>query len=184
MKKHNLAFIDLETTGLDPEKHEIIEVGGLIVKQIPRSGKGPRVEVIDEFEFKVKPEHIETAEPEALRVNGYNDADWLFASDLEQVMRAVGEKTTGANMVAQNVLFDWGFLEKAFKKTGVENKMHHHRMDVITIAFTKLYNDELVQRFYLGALADYYGLKNEKAHTALADIKVTFEIYKKLLEID
>ena len=183
MKKHNLAFIDLETTGLDPERQEIIEIGGLIVKQIPRPGKGPSVEVVDEFEFKVKPQHLETAEPEALRVNGYNDADWLFASDLGQVMKVVGEKTVGANMVGQNVFFDWGFLQQAFKKTGVPNKMHHHRIDVITMAFTKLYHDESVQRFFLGALAERFGIKNDRAHSALADIKVTFEIYKKLLEI-
>ena len=32
MRKHNLAFIDIETTGLNVIKHEIIEIGcGIIV---------------------------------------------------------------------------------------------------------------------------------------------------------
>ena len=30
-KKTKLTFIDLETTGLDPEKHEILEIGGVVV---------------------------------------------------------------------------------------------------------------------------------------------------------
>ena len=30
MKKHNLAFIDIEATGLDVSKHEIIEIGCII----------------------------------------------------------------------------------------------------------------------------------------------------------
>jgi len=33
MKKHPLAFIDLETTGLNPDTHEIIEIGCLVVRQ-------------------------------------------------------------------------------------------------------------------------------------------------------
>ncbi|KKS11066.1 MAG: hypothetical protein UU67_C0085G0001, partial [Candidatus Daviesbacteria bacterium GW2011_GWB1_41_5] len=38
------------------------------------------------------------------------------------------------------------------------------------------------ERFNLGALAKYFGVENEKAHSALADIRATFEIYKKLLK--
>ena len=33
MKEHNLAFIDVETTGVDHEKHEIIELA-LIISNI------------------------------------------------------------------------------------------------------------------------------------------------------
>ena len=184
MKKHNLAFIDLETTGFDPEKHEVIEIGGIIAKQIPVPGKGPRLEVIDEFEFKVKPEHLETADPQALRINSYNDADWLFASDLLSVMKVVQEKTSDCIMAGQNVYFDWKFLDAAFQKTGLENKMHFHKIDLIPIFFAKTYHDENVKTYYLDSMAEYCGIKNEKAHSALADIKTTFEIYKKLLEIE
>ncbi len=183
MKKHNLAFIDLETTGTDPERHEIVEIGCLIAKQVPRPGKGPTVEMIEAFDIKVQPEHIETAEPEALQINGYNSADWLFAVSLPQALKMLADKTGGAIMVAQNVTFDWNFLNKAFAKTGIANPMHFPKIDLISMAFAKLYHDERVQRFGLGALTDHFGLKNDQAHTALADIKVTFEIYKKLLDL-
>ena len=184
MKKHNLAFIDLETTGLDPETHEIIEIGGLVVKQIPQTNRGAKLEIIDEFEYKVKPENIEKADPEALRINGYNEPDWLFAAGLKNVMQDISEKTQSANLVAQNVVFDWSFLNQAFKKTGVQNKMHYHKIDVINLAFTKFYHNPNLQYFNLKTLAEHFNIKNEKAHTALADIKTTFEVYKRLLEID
>lgn len=184
MKKHNLAFIDLETTGFDPEKHEVIEIGGIIAKQIPMPGKGPRLEVIDEFEFKIKPEHLETSSPEALRVNGYNDADWLFAPSLAEVMKIIQEKTAGCIIVGQNVNFDWSFLEASFKKCGLENKMHYHKLDLIPIAFAKTYHSNDFDWYDLDTMARHYGVENPKAHTALADIKTTFEIYKKLLEIE
>jgi DNA polymerase-3 subunit epsilon len=183
MRKNNLAFLDVETTGLDPERHEILEVGLVLARQTLIPGRGPQVELLEELEWKVKPEHIETAEPEALRINRYNEADWLFASSLKQVMEAVAEKTADAILIAQNVTFDWGFIERAFRRTGVESKMHYHRLDLLSMAYAKLYHNEKLTKFSLSALAEYFGLKNERAHTALADTRVTFEIYKKLLEI-
>ena len=181
MKKHNLAFIDLETTGLRPEKHEIIEIGCLIARQIPQSGKGPKIEFVTDFEIKVKPTHLETAEPEALRINGYNDADWLFAAGLKNALEELADKTKDCIMVGLNVAFDWSFLEKAFADTGVENKMHFHKLEIMSMAFAKLYDDPIAERFSLRALGDYYKIENPKAHTALADIRTTFEVYKKLI---
>jgi DNA polymerase-3 subunit epsilon len=183
VKKRNLAFIDLETTGLNPTRQEIIEIGCVVVKQVPAVGRGAKLEIISEFDSKVKPEHLETAEPEALRINGYNDADWLFAVTLEQAMKVLVEKTDGAIMISHNITFDWGFLQYAFAKTKLQNKMSPVRLDLMSMAFAKLYHQEAVQRFNLKALSDYFGIKNEQAHTAIFDIKTSIEIYKKLLEI-
>ena len=74
MTKHNLAFIDIETTGLNPEVQEIIEIGGVITT--------PDLVVVNEFEIKVKPENLAVAEPEALRINRFDPANWLFALSL------------------------------------------------------------------------------------------------------
>tara|TARA_Y100000310_G_scaffold345569_1_gene466732 strand:+ start:4274 stop:4825 length:552 start_codon:yes stop_codon:yes gene_type:complete len=183
MKRHNLAFIDLETTGLDPERHEIIEIGCIVAKQVPQSGGGAKVEKIEEFDVKVKPENIDNAEPDALRVSGYNEMEWMFAAELSQAIKQLVEKTKDCVMVGHNVSFDQGFLEKAFEKTGIENKMHYHKLDTIPIAFAKLYDNPDVQKFSLGLLCEHFGIKNERAHTALSDIRATFELYKKLLDV-
>lgn len=184
MKEKNLAFIDTETTGFDPVENEMIEIGGLIAKQVPVAGRGPKLEVIDEFEFKIKPERLETANPEALRINGYNDADWLFAPSLAEVMKIVQGKTAGCIMVAQNVAFDWVFVNESFKKCGLENKMHFHKLDILPMAFAKNYHDNSLKYYRLEDLARHYGVENPNAHTALADARATFEIYKKVLEIE
>jgi len=181
MKKHNLAFIDLETTGLFPEKHEIIEIGVVVAKHIRRDGKGPALEKIEEFDIKVKPQRITDADPAALDVNGYNDADWLFASDLKSAMQVFADKTEGANMVAQNVSFDAGFLDKAFFLTGVENKMKRFRIDLLSIYFAKTYDETETYRFNLASMCERFGVENLKAHTALSDARAAFEVYKKLL---
>src|SRR3989338_2451792 len=59
MRKHNFAFIDIETTGLDVINHEIIEIGCVLTT--------PELQVIEEFEMKIKPEHLENADPVSLK---------------------------------------------------------------------------------------------------------------------
>ncbi len=182
MKKNNLVFLDLETTGLDPNRHEILEIGILLAQPVFRPS-GLDYETVLEWETKVKPEHLETAEPEALRINGYREADWLFAVSLPAALETLMKKSAGAVMVAQNVSFDWSFLAAALGRTGVKNTLHYHRLDLVSMAFVRLLRDARVERFNLAALAERFGIKNEKAHTALADVRATYRIFRHLLEL-
>lgn len=183
MKKHNLAFIDIETTGMDVDIHEIIEIGCVLVKQKRDEQENSFFEVIEEFDLKIKPERIEDADPVSLRINGYDSAQWLFAYNLKEAMQIFSQKTEGSIMVAHNIAFDFAFLDKAFRTTGVENKMHYHKLDTISIAFAKLHKKAEIGRFSLASLSSYFGIENKKAHTALPDARVTFELYKKLMEL-
>lgn len=181
MKTHNLAFIDVETTGLDADRHELIEVGCVLAKQVSREGKGPALEVLDEFEYKIAPEHLETADPESLAINGYKTENWTNAISLADAMEKFSERVRGASFVAHNAFFDYEFIDHAFKKTGVKNFMHYHRLDTVSIAFAKLYDQTEVEKFSLRFLCEYFGIENKNAHTALSDARATFEVYKRLM---
>lgn len=181
MKVHNLAFIDVETTGVDFEKHEILELALIVVKQIEREGKGPKIEILGEYEWKIKPEHIEDAEEEALRINGYNETDWLFAVDLESALKDFNKKAESCTFVSHNLVFDYSFVSKAYQKTGVENNMHYGKLDTISIAFARLYDAPQADKFSLKFLCELLKVENTKAHTALADTRALVEVYKKLM---
>jgi DNA polymerase III epsilon subunit family exonuclease len=175
MKEHNFAFIDIETTGLSLFKHEIIEIGCVLTT--------PELEVIEEFEFKIKPERIEDADPVSLEVNNYDPKNWESASRLEEVMKIFSEKVKDSIMVGHNVAFDVGFLESAFNQTKIANPMHYHRLDTISIAWAKLHNDPTLEHFSLRELCVRFGIENVRAHTALSDARATFELYKKLMSL-
>lgn len=171
-----IAFVDVETTGTDRDKHEIIELGVVLAKQ-----KDNVLAITDQINVKIKPEHIESAEPAALRINGYNDADWLFASTLTDAMKTFSDKTAGAVFVAHNATFDYGFIEAALKKCNLENRLHFHKIDTISIAFAILKDNEDINRLSLHALCQHYGVENKRAHSAFADAYATYEIFKHLL---
>lgn len=181
MKKHNLAFVDIETTGFEPERHEIIELGLVLVRQL--GDKGQEFEVIEELEFKIKPERIQDADPQSLKVNGYDPSAWIFANTLTEAMKVFAEKTKDAIFVAHNLTFDYSFIDKAFKTTAIENKMFYPKIDTISLAFAKLHANPKIDKFRLQKLCEYFGVQNERAHSALADTRALFEVYKRLMNL-
>ena len=175
MRKHNLAFIDIETTGISLIKNEIIQIGCVLTT--------PKLKKIEEFELKVKPEKIENANPVALKINHYNKKDWEESLSLEDAMKIFSKKVEGCIMVGQNVSFDAGFLEYAFAKTKLLNSMHYHKLDTISIAWAKLNKKKDFTHFSLREMCKYFGITNKNPHSALSDARATYELYKKLIAL-
>lgn len=173
-----LAFVDIETTGIDREKSEIIELGVVVAKM-----KDGALVVTDQLDIKIQPKHIETADPQALRINGYNEADWLFASSLEEAMKVFVDKTKGAIFLAHNITFDYPFIEQALKDSGLAHDMHFHRIDTLSLAFGILHMSGDLGKLSLRMLCEQFGIENKKAHSAFADAYALYEVFKKLMKL-
>lgn len=176
-RKRPIAITDVETTGLDAHIHEIIEIGLLVVKP-------DTMEIIDEFEAKIHPTHIETAAAKAFEINGYNPRDWKKAITLGQAMKIYSEKTTGAVFLAHNTFLDWSFIAEAFKKTGVEDYLDYHRLDLFSIAWGKKEKLPGLKKFHLSEICKYLGVPEEpKPHRAINGVYAELEVLKKLLKL-
>ena len=175
MRKHNFAFIDIETTGINVLEHEIVEIGCVLTTD--------KLKVVEEFEFKIKPEHIESADPVALKINHYNDRDWENAYDLEEAMKILIEKVKNCIMVGHNVSFDAGFLEYTFNKLKLKNSMHYHKLDTVSLTWAKFHDNENIDHFSLREMCKYFEIINKNPHSALSDARATYELYKKLIEL-
>jgi DNA polymerase III alpha subunit (gram-positive type) len=175
MRKHNLAFIDIETTGLSVIEHEIIEIGCVITDL--------SLNIIEEFEFKIKPEHIENADKVALKINHYKEKDWIDAYDLSKAMKILSKKVKDCIMVGQNICFDSGFIEYNLEKLKLPSTMHYHKLDTISIAWAKFHKETDFSHFSLREMCKHFDIKNENPHSALSDARATYELYKKLIEL-
>lgn len=122
MEFTKLAFVDLETTGIDPVRlvenrlvvpyHEIIEVGCVLARMSD-------LKIEDEFEMKVRPEHPERLTPSAQEVNGFNKRNWRNAHSLEEVMQKFVEFASGSMLIGGNIAFDWSFLLIGLSRAGL-----------------------------------------------------------------
>lgn len=175
--KRPLAITDTETTGLDAQIHEIIEIGLIVVEQ-------PKLRVIDKFEVKVKPILIKTAVKKALAVNGYNEKDWRKAWDLKEAIEIYSEKTKNAIFVAQNAFSDWSFINEAFKKTQVEDLMDYHRIDLFTLGWSKAPKLPGLTKFSLASMCKYFDIEPEPLpHRAINGAKKALAVLKRLLQV-
>jgi len=171
-----IAITDLEMTGLDADRHEIIEIGLLVVRQ-------DTFEITDRLDMKVKPEHPETGDPEAIAVAGYVEKEWQDAVSLKEALQQYAAKTENAVFCAQTINNDWLWLSRGFQKTGVQHSMDYHMIDIPSIAWEKM-RDKNVTKVRLGALAEYFGIPREpKIHRAFNGAMLAYEVLKKLISL-
>jgi DNA polymerase-3 subunit epsilon len=176
MRNRPILFLDLETTGLNPGYQEISEIGAVLVSQ-------PDWQVITTYEAKVLPSHLETAQPEALLIGHFDAAVWeKEGRPLKQALEELSEIGQGAILAGFNVTFDWAFLQTGFNLVDLPDPFYYHRYDVMSAAFSMLYDRAEFKKFSLSECCRYFGVTNTKAHSALADAQATYEVFVGLMQ--
>lgn len=176
MRQRPLLFLDLETTGLNPGMQEITEIGAVLVSQ-------PDWQVIKSYEAKVLPTHLETATPEALQIGHFDLKVWeKEGRPLAQALAELSEIGQGAVLCGFNVTFDWAFLQIAFNTVGLPDPFYYHRYDLMSAAFSMLYDRKEFSKFSLSECCRYFGVTNRYAHSALSDAVATYEVFVGLMK--
>ena len=168
-KNSPICFVYLEMTGLEAQKHEIVEIGLVKASQSD-------LKIIETWEAKVHPEHLETSDPKALEISGYNPDGWKKAISLKEMMEILSEKTNGTVLAGFVAFADYSFLDAAVTKTGIPLDFHKRFLDINSYAYAKLdydWNDT-----GLSALCKKLGISLENHHTAMADALASYEVYK------
>lgn len=168
-----LAFIDTETTGLDPTIHEIIEYA--IIKEHPDGH-------LETYSIKAKPNHIETADPKALDVNGYTPEAWQDALTQAEAAQKVGALLEKCVLIGHNVPFDVGFIKETLKREGVPTqRIGTLCVDTMTLAWEHLAPIGL-ESMSLKGVCEFLGIDPEPAkHEALNGALKDRAVYSRLL---
>jgi len=182
-----LAFFDIETTGLDPHKHEILEVA-VILEEAPAIEYGS----IGEFknykdpsligwECKIRPDRIQDAEPAALRVNGYTEAKWEHSLPARQVLPMLVNLLEDNIIIGHNLAsFDIQFLKSHAKRLGIDiSRLPYRYVDTYTLAHEHLWHSGL-KKLNLDNVCRFLGIESTKAHTAIGDVERIRKVYHRL----
>jgi len=168
-----IAMTDVETGGLDPKVDEILGIGLVVFES------EPPFKVLDTLDIKVKPEHIETASPQALAINGYNEKDWEAAIPLGGAMDLYRSKARGSMFAAHNVTFDWGFIGDSKRKF---DDFDRHKIDTLSLAWGIIPHDK-IKSWSLKGICEYLGIEPEpQIHNALTGATKAYEVYVKLMD--
>jgi DNA polymerase III epsilon subunit-like protein len=169
------AFMDCEFGGLDPEQHDITEVGVIITDY--------RLVEIDERQWRVKarPERIS---PEAAAIFGYDEELWRDAPHVRDVLEEIVTLVPEGKVLVpagQNVRMDVTFLELAFRKCGIPYPFDYHVIDLATLFYAwTLVSGTPTKALSLRQAATTAGLlgKEGVAHRALEDARLTLETFR------
>lgn len=167
MFENDLIVVDIETTGLVPYVHEIIEIGVVLASGID-------LEVYHEEEIQVIPTNLNSADQYALEVNGFLERSWSQAIDAKSALERLCALGKRKSLVAHNATFEWMFLNWGFYKHKVENSFDYHRY--CTMSMFKAKNAHAKNTSLNNALATY-GLNPEPdPHCALNGAKKCHEL--------
>lgn len=161
----NLIFLDIETTGLDPEIHKIIEIG---------CAKVNNGEIIDTFSRLIDPK--ESLKNEIKRITGITD-DELYEKGVtfEKAMSEFLNFIEDNPIVGHNVIFfDIPFIER---HSGI--KLKNRVSDTIIISKFLIPN---LKSHSLRNILLNFGIKSEEKHRSLEDVYLTIKLWEILKE--
>ncbi len=162
MIQHTLVSLDLETTGLDPKKDRIIEIGAV---------KFTGEKSLDTWSTLVNPGR--RIPPQISKLTGITDAMVRGQPPIEEVLQKFSGFVGQAPVLGHNVQFDLGFL----RQQGVLTK--NPSLDTYEIASILLPS---AGRYNLRALGQRLDLPFQASHRALDDSQVTREVFLDLYE--
>ena len=151
-----IAF-DVETTGIEPEKDRIIEIGAVLFE-----GGTPA----DEFQSLI---HSEVEIPEKVSAVTHITSGMLVDAPtlsivIPELTAFLGDAICGKTLICGHVAaFDMSFLCRAFNDMGIEADLRFVDTRDIALSIPELTSHSLA------SVAEHFGITNENAHRAKAD---------------
>lgn len=178
-----LAFVDVETTGLVPGWHEMIDLGVVMTDIDGR--------VLDSLFIRVQPVRPERTSEGARAVNAFDEERWRNLGALDpdvavDSLRAFHRRVAGDGpvlLVAFNSQFDTAFLDHLFRAEGASWRelYHYFVLDIPSMAWALGYRD-----LTGAALARRLGVDDEphvaEHHTGLTGAALNARLYRALLD--
>lgn len=162
-----IAFLDIETTGINVSTDRIVEIS---VLKISPSGKE------EWLVSRVNPEM--PIPPKSTAIHGITDQDIEKAPRFKEIAKRLGAFLEGCDLAGYNAIkFDIPVLAEEFLRVNIDFNFRKRRYIDVQVIFHKK------EQRTLSAAYQFYCNKNlENAHSSKADTSATFEVLKAQLD--
>ncbi len=174
-KYDEILIFDLETTGLDPFKNKIIEIGAILLKKTPEG-----VYSINK-ELNVLIKQNEPLPEKIIEITGITD-DLLNSdgiSEAEAFKKFTELYNTEVLLVAYNLSFDYSFINELFRRH-LNDRTLFINNDVLDVM--AIYKDRHQFPHRLESAVSKYNIVHESAHRAKDDAIATLRVLVKMIE--
>jgi CRISPR-associated protein Cas2 len=163
------VVIDVETTGLDVDKEEIIEIAAI---KVIRGEEAARFHNLVRSEKRVPKKIVE--------LTGITD-DLLNSQgvNLELALHDFISFVGGDIVVAHNATFDSDFIQASCEECNLDD-FDNECIDTIALAKKKM---PKAKNYHLSTLLDMLNLDNEIHHRAESDCDATLRLFRKLIKM-
>ncbi len=178
----DILLIDLEMTGLDSSKHEIIQLAAVLLDKKTLKEK----EIFNTF---IRPSKWANRDPESMKVNKIVLDSVKDAPSLKKVIGDF-DQLFGHNVVLAYYggPADMDFLRAAYKKTGKKFLFDYHYFNLWGLFFSylaaknKLKNSKKFAGFSLDDFMKEFKLKSLQRHDALEDCRIEAEVLRRIIK--
>jgi DNA polymerase-3 subunit epsilon len=165
--KRPIAFIDLETTGINVSTDRIVEIS---VLKISPNGKE------EWMSSRVNPEMA--IPPKSTAIHGIKDEDVAGSPTFKEIAKNLTVFMEGCDLAGYNAIkFDIPVLAEEFLRTNIDFNFRKRRYVDVQVIFHKK-----EQRTLAAAYHFYCNKELEGAHGSKADTAATFEVLKSQLD--
>jgi len=164
------SVVDLETSGLESEKHRILQTAVV--------GLSRDYRVVGEWSSFVRPPRVLSADLGPVDIHGIRRRNVLLARGERAAVRRLASLTAGTVVVAHNASFDIAFLRAASARHGIP---FDWRGSLCTLDLARRLGDRSMPNHRLATLCHHYGIPLDNAHEALADARAAAGILPRLL---
>lgn len=165
--KKNLCIFDIEATGLDVSQDRIVEIS--ILKVTPEGEE-------TELTLRINPE-MEISE-ESISIHGITQEDIKNSPTFKEVAKQIADFIGDADLAGYNSnKFDIPMLAEEFLRVDYHFDMRSRKFIDVQNIFHKM-----EQRTLAAAYKFYCEKDLENAHSAFADVKATYEVFKAQLK--
>lgn len=162
------AVIDVETTGLKPDKEKITEIAIILTD-------GHTIE--KDWHTLINPG--KTIPAQITKLTGITSSMVIDAPKFYEVARDIVLMTEGRVFVAHNVSFDYNFIRAEFKRLGYDFR----RKKECTVQLSRrIFPGQ--PSYSLGKLCRSFGIENTAQHRAAGDAMATVQLLQKLLQTE
>lgn len=168
-REHTYIALDLETSGLDPKRDQVLALGWVTVK--------PPVIDYAQSRYFITQENPELKQSPV--VHGMVQRDFAAAEEPRKALELLAQELSDAVLVCHHTQFDWQFLKRFAKQHGVR-VTPLAKFDTLTFEAQRLKQQQHhIARgsLTLQACRDRFRLPNYQAHHALSDAIACGELF-------